>query len=71
MQLVKTIEYRTVEQGTAESWSDHFDIRHSLFDILRFYRVSLKPNTHTAPCVKCVPRSPSRGMVLWYIRMKS
>jgi len=31
-------EYRTAEQGTAESSRGHFDIPYSLFDILRFKR---------------------------------
>jgi len=39
--LGKAIEYRTAEQGTAESRSDHFDIRYSLFDILRFKEILL------------------------------
>jgi hypothetical protein len=30
------VEYRTAEQGTAEVCNDYFDIRYSLFDILRF-----------------------------------
>jgi len=34
--MVQITEYRTAEQETAERWSDHFDIRNFLFDILRF-----------------------------------
>ena len=34
--MVQNSEYRTAEQRTAEWWSNHFDIRNSLFDILRF-----------------------------------